>query len=195
MRLAWACSMAGQAILAAALWRVGKRDWWLVYLAWGVVRGLILWPLSPGPVLYWAWLVTEVVDMLLKFATVWWIAQQAKQPAWVFTGLWVAALASVASATFGHSDWPVSRQARVMLYQFGTYYAAGVSLGAFAGRAPMNWSMACYLTLDLARAWGEHVAPGRAALESVQVVYLWALSGVLVSLSILSFQRRQNSGQ
>jgi hypothetical protein len=184
MRAAWAASILAQALLAVSLYRAGQRDWWTLYLAAGVVRAGFLWELLGTDAYWWAWMVTEPIDLVLKFAAAWQIAARAKDSAWVFTGLSVGFLLSSLGSIWSPEAWPLAKRARLLLFQFGTFGTAGVLFGAYAGGSPPNTGMALYFLADVARATGEMFTRDRQAMDELNLVYLLALALLMVASAL-----------
>lgn len=173
MRLAWGCSIAAQALLCWALWRAGKLDWWLAYLAVDIPRSLILWPFEPqSHGYYWPWVLSELAVMALQIAAVD-QATAGTNGRWAGVGVGIGAFAWSINLTA--ATWPTGRRAALLLSQAGAYWCLGVLLAAWADGRRRGWLLALY---GIMSAWqvSQQIAQTQAGVQSVSTHFVWAVT-------------------
>jgi hypothetical protein len=183
MRFAWAASTLAQALYALRLWRVGKNDWWLAYVACGVIRAFVLWPFE-GDAYWWAWILTQPVEMIGQFAAVWQMAERAEDPSYIPVSISSALFASALLVVATPVNGPWMRTASELLFAFSTFGSAAVATAAEIGGAPLTSGVLPYLYLDVLRAIGQHFAHGRGEFAMLNSFYLWASVGVLAHATV-----------
>lgn len=183
MRLAWAASIIAQTCYTAALWRSGERDLWTWYMGLTALSGVALWPLA-GQQYYYAWLAVQCILGPAQLAAAWEIAGRTKDPAWVFTGLWVSLFAASVLFLLGPGVWPLARRVRLLLLQLPTLISAGIVGGSIAGGWHQNYGVIGYICIDLLRAVAEQFAP-REALDALNVAYLLSSASFMAGYALV----------
>ena len=182
MRIAWGASIAAQALYASALWHRGQRDWWTTYMIWGVGRSLFLMPFD-GVGYWWAWILTEPIDAIIKLSAVWEIASRCERPRYLMTGIGLAVLLCSCSLIIQPVE-PLARQAARLLFEFTAYGAVGVAAGSyFSGLAPNLGVIGC-LCIDAFRSIAEHFIATRGEVKALNLLYL-CVSAMFVSVVAL----------
>lgn len=179
MRIAWAASIAAQALLALTLYRAGHRDWWTLYLAMEAARSLLLmaWPIhSHG--YWWAWAVTQFI---VTYPGVRLIQQASDASPSQFLGIGLAAGMISWSIVLTHPDWPVYRRAGLMLHQCLAFGGFGVILAASADGIKRPAILA-YFTIESLEVLAEQIARTPVWVEQVGIVYLVAIAVLFFAL-------------
>ena len=170
MKAAWYASIAAQIVLVAALWRCGRRDWWLVYLVADLARTAVMLPLTGSA--YWlASVLTEPLAMALRFLAVLQVSPASAREAAMVCGSSMTAWAVVLTP----AGWPTMRRASLLLHQAGAFGCFAVlAIGAALRPAACDWWMLTYFGLMVARAIAEQVTIHQTA--TINVVHLTALT-------------------
>lgn len=187
MRLAWYADLASQAILAGLMALAGRRDWWLAYLAYGVLRDLFLmtqyYP-GNGHFYWWCWSITELITIAIGIAAVGQTIQG--NPRWLTqVSTIVACSLCLAMLILTPTEYPVLRRASLFSDQalaYGGYATLAVPLIYRQGTTSI--AMLGYFILLAARDTAAEMFHGIPATDMISLWHMRLEFTLFVGCSI-----------
>lgn len=171
MTHAWAFSIAAQCLLAVALWRSGRRDWWLAYLVGDLVRSAVLWPFE-GSAYFWAWFLTEPFSIFARLMA----AMEHTLEETRDIALIAASSAMAWSLVLTVPAWPTLRRGALLMHQGGVFAAFLLLLVPMLAGYPTCARMTAYFGLLAFRSIAAQVLMTREATDLANSLHLLAVT-------------------